>query len=314
VNRVIKPTDPCSAASRAAVCKPDRSKGNPNLEAVGRLASAVAHDFNNLLTGIMLYCDLISDEVDHPSRRVPDRNRLRHAADEIHNACERGAALIQQLMAVARPGIGEPASVSWNEAILGMSNLLQRLLGADVELLTDLAIDLKTVDLSPTRAQQVILNLVLNARDAMPKGGKIVLQTRNHAVAAHHPSEFVGLSVTDTGCGMDERTLAQAFEPFFTTKPPGQGSGIGLATVRQIVSQAGGEIQIKTAPLCGTGVEVRLPPHSPAEMKPRKPKAPRGRAVRATRPPVGIGEAGVSPLASAKLAPRSSTSLRRRLS
>lgn len=304
-----------AAGSPLSICaESNHSKCDPNLEAVGRLASGVAHDFNNLLTGVMLYCDLLAGEIGDSSRRAPDRNRLCHATAEIRNACERGTALIQQLMVVARPVNSEPASVSWNEANLGISNLLHRLLGGNIEFVADLAPRLKAVDLSPTRAQQVILNLVLNARDAMPKGGKIVLQTRNHVAAAHNPREFVELSVTDTGCGMDEETLARAFEPFFTTKPPGRGSGVGLATVRQIVNQAGGEIQIKSQPASGTCVEVRLPPHRRQNRKREKRNESPGRAPRAGGRDRETCEAKILPVNSAKFASRSSISLRRQLS
>ena len=243
--------------------------GNPNLEAVGRLASGVAHDFNNLLTGVLLYCDLIADELNHSGRRVPNRNKLRHAAAEIRTACERGTALIQQMLVVARPESAEPASVTWNDAALGMSDLLQRLVGEDIELASDLSTELKKIDLSPTRAQQIILNLVLNARDAMPKGGKIVLQTRNAAREGCSHRGYVELSVTDTGCGMDQQTLGHAFDPFFTTKPRGEGSGLGLANVQSIVSQAAGEVLIESQPGRGTRVRVRLP-----EGRVRESKAP----------------------------------------
>jgi len=234
---------------------------NLNLEAIGRLASGVAHDFNNLLTGIMLYCDLMLEEVALPGRRVPDRDRLRHAADEIRSACERGAALIQQLMVVARPPASEPDSVSWNETIMGMGNLLRRLIGENIEIIPDLADDLESVRLSPSRAQQVVLNLVLNARDAMPKGGKIVLQTRNHSLRSGQKGRNqVEFSVTDTGCGMDAVTQARAFEPFFTTKPSGRGNGVGLATVQGIIAKATGRIQVESKPARGTCVLISLPP------------------------------------------------------
>jgi two-component system, cell cycle sensor histidine kinase and response regulator CckA len=250
---------------------------NLNLEAIGRLASGVAHDFNNLLTGIMLYCDLILEEVAVPGRRVPDRDRLRHAADEIRSACERGAALIQQLMVVARPPATEPDSVSWNETIMGMGNLLRRLIGESIEIIPDLAGDLKAVPLSPSRAQQVVLNLVLNARDAMPEGGKIVLQTRNYSLRSRRKGrDQVEFSVTDTGCGMDAVTQARAFEPFFTTKPPGRGNGVGLATVQGIIAKAGGRIQVESKPARGTCVLINLPP-SPSFKgnKSQRPAVPR---------------------------------------
>lgn len=313
-----------------APLKNDRS--NPNLEAVGRIANGVAHDFNNLLTGVLLYCDLMTDEINHSGRRVPDKNKLRHAAEEIRYTCQRGTALIQQFMVVARPAAFEPASVSWNDAFSGMSNLLRRLLGDHIELIADLAIDLKTVDLSLTRAQQVILNLVLNSRDAMPKGGKIVLQTRNRAGGGQYSHSFVELSVTDTGCGMDQRTLAHAFEPFFTTKPPEPGNGLGLATVHGIITQGGGEILIESQPGCGTCIHARLPVGWGGEAAAEKQSVPRGpishsRPLHSANPKLKVASMGSVAVSAASCVPaptssnstgssvtKSSTSTRRRLS
>lgn len=215
------------------------------MEAIGRLVSGVAHDFNNLLTGIMLYCDLLLAGLKD--------DRLRHHAEEIRMAGEHGAALIQQLMAVARRESIEPRLLSWNQAVGDVGNLLARLLGENIELVTDLADDLALVKMDPTRAHQIILNLVLNARDAMPQGGRITLSTRNG------PKSNIAFAVTDTGLGMDEETRNHLFEPFFTTKKPGQGNGLGLATVHDLVQQLGGSIDVESVPEKGSTVVVHLP-------------------------------------------------------
>lgn len=296
---MTKAHDHSSLSEPEEMSSSDRTKPNPNLEAIGRLASGVAHDLNNLLSGVLLYCDLMTDEINLSSRRVPDRDRLRHSTDEIRYACQRGTALIQQLMVLARPAALEPASVSWNDATLGTINLLRRLLGENIELVTDLATDLKTVDLSLTRAQQVILNLVLNSRDAMPKGGKIVLQTRNRVAREQNSHVLVELSITDTGCGMNQQTLAHAFEAFFTTKPPEPGNGLGLATVRGIVTQAGGEIVIESQPGCGTCVQVRLPAWRPSELASGKRTPPVGRIARSRRVHTAAAKQGEASIRSA---------------
>ncbi len=243
------------------VAVPQRECDQPqsNYEALGRLTIGVAHDFNTLLTAIMLYNDLIHEEIHRQNRKIPDCERMKHAADEIRTACERGIALIQQLMTLTRPAVVEPEAISWNETILGMNNLLRRLLGENFELILNLAEDLKKMKLSPSKAQQVVLNLVLNARDAMPEGGNIVLQTGNSRAGNSKSAKHVELTVIDTGCGMDKATLTHAFEPFFTTKSQGRGNGLGLATVREIVGNAGGEIHVESGPAKGTSMRVRLP-------------------------------------------------------
>ena len=215
------------------------------MEAIGRLVGGVAHDFNNLLTGITLYCDLLLSGLEKNSR-------LRHHAEEIHAAGEQGAALIQQLMAVARQHVREPRSLSLNEIIGGMRHLLSRLIGENISLECRLADDLEWVRMDPAQVQQVILNLVLNARDAMPKGGWIRITTRNLG-------DEVELSVRDNGCGMDQATLHRLFEPFFTTKEVGRGNGLGMATVHSIVQQSGGKIHVESAPGNGTTVLICLP-------------------------------------------------------
>ena len=229
------------------------------MEAIGRLVGGVAHDFNNLLTGIMLYCDLLIAGLDKNSR-------LNHHAAEIRMAGEHGAALVQQLLAVARKQVVERRVLSFNEIVSGMRNLLARLIGENIELVTDLDEDLWPIKIDRAQAQQIVLNLVLNARDAMPKGGRMTLQTRNTTTCCasnddHHPElcPCIRFTVTDTGCGMDAQTRARLFEPFFTTKGPGRGNGLGLATVRSIVDQEGGGIDVQSKPGKGTRVAICLP-------------------------------------------------------
>jgi signal transduction histidine kinase len=227
------------------------------LEAVGRLVGGVAHDFNNLLTGIVLSCDLLLVKLDTSSP-------LRRYAEEMRKAGTHGAKLIQQLLGVARPHKSELGLVSLNEVIGGMGDLLARLIGESIALKLKLAPDLRFVKMDPAQAEQIVLNLVLNARDAMPDGGQISLITRNCVPAAklaakkRKISAGVRLEVADTGCGMDRKTCARIFEPFFTTKNPGQGNGLGLATVKEIVKQANGTIEVKTRPGKGTQIAIFL--------------------------------------------------------
>jgi PAS domain S-box-containing protein len=220
------------------------------MEAIGRLVGGVAHDFNNLLTGIMLYCDLL--------RAGLENNRLRHHAEEIRVASEHGAALIQQLLAVARQQVVEPQILSLNAIILQAQNLLQRLIGENIQIVTELAGDLWLVRMDPAQVQQIVLNLVLNARDAMPDGGQILLTTRNHPSHSDQ-GDSIELKVSDNGCGMNRETLSRLFEPFFTTKGPGRGNGLGLATVHNIVKQDGGSIGVESSPGKGTQVTIYLP-------------------------------------------------------
>jgi two-component system, cell cycle sensor histidine kinase and response regulator CckA len=234
-----------------------RLRGAQTLEAIGRLVGGVAHDFNNLLTGIMLYCDLLIAELGKDSR-------LQRHALEMRTASEHGAALVQQLLTVARPSVEESRILGLNDVVRGLEDLLTRLLGEDVVLSTSLAADLGAVRMDPSQVQQILLNLVLNARDAMPDGGQITLTTRNLTEPLSPESisqivSWVELMVTDTGSGMDAETLERAFEPFFTTKKPGRGNGLGLATARRLVRQEGGTIVAESEPGKGTRISVRLP-------------------------------------------------------
>ncbi len=230
-----------------------------NLEAIGRLVSGVAHDFNNVLTGIMLYCDLLLLELKKHSSSW-------HHAEAIRMAGQHGASLIQQLMAVARREAVEPKLFSWNFAIRDMKNLLGRLIGENIRLVTELEEELGFVTMDYAQAQQIILNLVLNARDAMPEGGQIRLITRNGTKAAIHLagkdpglSPYIEFQVIDTGAGMDQETRKHIFERFFTTKKSGTSSGLGLATVYDLVQQMEGSIDIDSAPGKGTTVLIRVP-------------------------------------------------------
>lgn len=219
-------------------------------EAVGRLVGGVAHDFNNLLTGIMLYCDLLIGELENDSR--PQRH-----VQEMRMAGEHGTALVQQLLAVVHPQAEEPRVFAVNDVVTGIEALLTRLTGENIVLNTALAADLGTVRMDPAQVQQILMNLVLNARDAMPDGGEITLATRNFT--DHLLGSWVELSVTDNGGGMDAETLNRAFEPFFTTKKPGRGNGLGLATARRLARQAGGNIIAESELGKGTRICVRLP-------------------------------------------------------
>ena len=230
------------------------------LEAVGRLAGGVAHDFNNLLTGVLLYCDLLLAHLE-PCHRV------RKYAEEIRKAGLQATSLVRQLLAVARPASSEPRLLSLNEIAEGMRNLLIRLIGENIELNLHLDPNLGLIKMDPTQAQQILLNLALNARDAMPNGGQITVETSNckvQVLAEPEPGSTAVLPcalfvVADNGCGMDAATRAHVFEAFFTTKTGGKGTGLGLATVYDIVTRNGGLIHLDSAPARGTRVTVLLP-------------------------------------------------------
>ena len=229
------------------------------MEAVGRLVGGVAHDFNNLLTGIMLYCDLLLAGLERDSR-------LGHHAEEIRLTAEQGAALIQQLLAIARQQVVEPRLLSLNHTVTKTHNLLARLIGESIQFRMHLAEDLGEIRMDPAQVQQILFNLVLNARDAMPQGGRIEVETANcdfepsaGSLPAGGQVSGVQLTVRDNGSGMSSDTLAHLFEPFFTTKKAGRGNGLGLATVHDIVQNNGGSIAVESEVGRGTVVRVILP-------------------------------------------------------
>jgi two-component system, cell cycle sensor histidine kinase and response regulator CckA len=230
------------------------------LEAVGRLAGGIAHDFNNLLTAINGYCDLILDD-------LPAEDPLRSDLFEIRRAGERAATLTRQLLAFSRKQVLEPRVINLNTIVAGMDNMLRRLLGEDIELHTHFEPDLGLVKADPGQLEQVILNLAVNARDAMPNGGKLTIETSNAVLdedyARKHqsivPGSYTLLAVSDTGCGMDSETQAHLFEPFFTTKDLGKGTGLGLSMVYGIVKQSGGSIWVYSEPRQGSTFKIYLP-------------------------------------------------------
>jgi signal transduction histidine kinase len=205
------------------------------LETLGRVVGGVAHDFNNLLTGILLYCDLLI-------RGLEAKSPLRTYVEEIRKAGGHSSGLIQQLLSAAQSRAGETLAHSWSEVISGMQNFLVRMLGENIELVAELDPQAAAVRMSDTAMRQIALNLLLNARDAMPNGGRITLTARNCVECVDTPSGlfdgYVEFTVTDSGCGMDAATRIRLFEPFFTTKAVGHGNGLGLATVQRIVSEA----------------------------------------------------------------------------
>src|SRR5579883_3067399 len=231
------------------------------MEAVGRLAGGVAHDFNNLLTVITGYSDMLL-----ASRDLKEAQRT--ALEEIRRSAERGGALTHQLLAFSRRQPLEARMVRLNDLILQIEKLLRRLIGEDIELVTIPAAPFDVVEADPGRLEQVIMNLVVNARDAMPNGGKLTIETGSIQLSESFsakqlgmaPGSYVVISVTDTGVGMTEETQSHLFEPFFTTKNPGRGTGLGLATAYGIIRQSGGAIRIMSQVGKGTTARIYLPP------------------------------------------------------
>ncbi len=230
------------------------------LESVGQLAGGIAHDFNNILGVILNYAEFVGEE-------LADDSRAREDVEEIRRAAERAAALTRQLLIFSRREVVNPESLDLGEVVLGLENLLHRALGERVELTTQFEPGLLPVEADPGQIEQVLVNLAVNARDAMPDGGRLVIEVENAELDEEYaymhpdtdPGTYVRVKVSDTGVGMAAETIERAFEPFFTTKGKGEGTGLGLATVYGIVTGAGGRVDIYSEPGMGTTVKVHLP-------------------------------------------------------
>ena len=230
------------------------------MEAVGRLAGGIAHDFNNLLMVIQGYADLLAE-------RLPAGDALRRNAEQIQMASQRATSLTRQLLAFSRKQMLAPKILNIQSVVTDMEKILRRLIGEDVALEVSSARELGLVKADRSQIEQVILNLAVNARDAMPEGGRLTIETGNveldasyaHPPAVLSPGRYVMLAVIDNGCGMDAATQAHIFEPFFTTKEKGKGTGLGLATVYGIVKQSGGYVWVYSEPGRGTSFKVYLP-------------------------------------------------------
>ena len=251
------------------------------MEAVGRLAGGIAHDFNNLLMVIQGYAELLID-------RSKPGDAFRRNAEQIQEASQRAASLTRQLLAFSRKQMLAPTVLSIQGVVADMEKILRRLIGEDIELVSVNAPDLWRIKADRSQIEQVILNLAVNARDAMPRGGKLTIETENvefddsqaRLPVILTPGRYVMLAVTDNGCGMDTETQAHIFEPFFTTKEKGKGTGLGLATVYGIVKQSGGYIWVYSEPGQGTTFKVYLPrveeSLTPQEVRAESRNIPRG--------------------------------------
>ena len=260
-DNLMKEMEERRATEEALRKSEEELRHSQKMEAVGRLAGGVAHDFNNLLTAIIGYAELIAT-------RATSNTIAKQNAELIRKAGEQAAALTRQLLAFSRKQILQPKVIDLNELVVEMEKLLRRVIGERFDLQSHPDAEIGRVKADPSQIEQVVLNLGVNARDAMPRGGKLIIRTENVRLdrteaaqlsASLKPGDYVMLSVTDTGAGMDEETMSHIFEPFFTTKGPGKGTGLGLATVYGIVRQTGGGISVESEPGKGSIFRIYLP-------------------------------------------------------
>ena len=244
---------------RIRVDEMDKLRQSQKMEALGQLAGGIAHDFNNILSIIIMNCELLLSAEPSPS--------VKKGLEQITSTSERAATLTRQLLAFSRKQVLQPKTLNLNPVIQNLESMLNRVLNADITLETKLAPDLGFTIADTGQIEQILLNLIVNARDAMPKGGKILIETANTeldlAMAAGHvkaePGPYIMLAVRDSGVGMDAKTQARIFEPFFTTKGMGRGTGLGLSTIFGIVNQSKGTIWVYSEPLRGTTFKIFLP-------------------------------------------------------
>ncbi len=270
-------------AERALAQAEEGLRQSQRLEAIGRLAGGVAHDFNNILGVVLGYCESMMHALDpgHP---------LRGDVTEIERAATKGASLTRQLLAFSRQQVLQPRVLDLNDIVRGMEGMLARLVGEDIHLSIRAAPGLARIKADQSQVEQVLMNLVVNSRDAMPTGGRLTIETANvdldDRYCVEHPEAQPGphvmLAVTDTGMGMDRATLQRAFEPFFTTKDTGKGTGLGLSTAFGIVKQSGGSIYAYSEPAKGASFKVFFPASNEAGARETRPVAPAAGDVRGT--------------------------------
>ncbi len=292
----VEPLRDAEGGARGAICMAldvtdrkrleEQFRQAQKMEAVGRLAGGIAHDFNNLLMVIQGYADLMTD-------RLPAADSLRRNAEQIQVAARRATSLTQQLLAFSRKQMLAPKVLNVYSVVSDMERILRRLIGEDIELRTSTEPDLWLVKADRSQIEQVIMNLAVNARDAMPRGGLLTIETGNVELdqsdsqppVVLSPGKYVMLAVTDNGCGMDANIQAHIFEPFYTTKEKGKGTGLGLATVYGIVKQSGGYIWVYSEPGRGTTFKIYLPkiaeevPREVFDRRPESSSLPRGSEV-----------------------------------
>jgi signal transduction histidine kinase len=272
VSSVIRNTTARRRAETALRASEERLRASQKLEAIGRLAGGVAHDFNNLLTVILGRLQFLKRA---PSLADSDREHVNEALD----AAAHAASLSRQLLAFSRGQVMQPRVFQLNSVVSSLHEMLRRVAGEHIEVALSLGESVNVIDSDPVQIEQVILNLVLNARDAMPDGGTLILSTRESQLDDQEarqrdgakPGTYVMLGVTDTGCGMGADVMAHLFEPFFTTKPHGQGTGLGLATVYGIVKQSGGHVVVRSEAAVGSTFELYFPRAHETETQPVPP-------------------------------------------